>query len=92
MEVMVQLRCILLRYFSVSFSSSGLGYKRFCYNIVFCYVSIKLQLGSVFFINVNYFLLRRNYFIYLLDIITFSDDIRITLYFGTFELRTEITL
>ena len=37
-------------------------------------------------------LLRHNYVIYLFDVVTFFDDVRITLYFGTFELRIEITL
>ena len=38
------------------------------------------------------FLLRYNYVIYLFDVVTFFDNVRITLYFGTFELRLEITL
>ena len=38
------------------------------------------------------FLLRHNYVIYLSDVVTFFDNVRITLYFGTFELRKEITL
>ena len=37
-------------------------------------------------------LLRHNYVIYLFDVVTFFDNVRITLYFGTFELRIEITL
>ena len=37
-------------------------------------------------------LLRRNYVIYLFVVVTFFDDVTITLYFGTFELRMEITL
>ena len=40
----------------------------------------------------TYFLLRHNYVIYLFDVVTFFDNVRITLYFGTFELRLEITL
>ena len=40
----------------------------------------------------TYFLLRRNYVIYLFVVVTFFDDVRITLYFGTFELLMEITL
>ena len=40
----------------------------------------------------TYFLLRRNYVIYLFIVVTFFDNVRITLYFGTFELRLEITL
>ena len=37
-------------------------------------------------------LLHHNYFIYLFVVVTIFDDVRITLYFGTFELRMEITL
>ena len=36
--------------------------------------------------------LRHNYVIYLFDVVTFFNNVRITLYFGTFELRTETTL
>ena len=39
-----------------------------------------------------YFLLRDNYVTYLFVVVTFFDEIKITLYFSTFELRTEITL
>ena len=38
------------------------------------------------------FLLCYNYVIYLFDVVTFFDNVRITLYFGTFELRSEKTL
>ena len=37
-------------------------------------------------------LLHHNYFIYLFVVVTIFDGVRITLYFGTFELRMEITL
>ena len=37
-------------------------------------------------------MLPYNYVIYLFDVVTFFDNVRITLYFGTFELRLEITL
>ena len=37
------------------------------------------------------FLLRQNYVVYLFLIVTFFDDVRITLYLGMFELRMEIT-
>ena len=37
-------------------------------------------------------LLRHNYLIYLFDVVTFFDNVRITLHFGTFELHMEITL
>ena len=36
-------------------------------------------------------LLRNNYVIYLINIVTFFDNVRITFYFGSFELRMEIT-
>ena len=38
------------------------------------------------------FLLRYSYVIYLFDVVTFFDNVRISLYFGTCELRLEITL
>ena len=44
------------------------------------------------FVIVTYLLLRLNYVIYSLDVVAFFDYVRITLYFGTFDLRTEITL
>ena len=53
-------------------------------------MEITLQLRYVFARHV--FLLRHNYVIYLFDVVTFFDNVRITLYFGTFELRMEITL
>ena len=37
-------------------------------------------------------LLRHNYIIYVFDMVTFFDSVKITLYFGTFELSMEITL
>ena len=40
----------------------------------------------------TYFLLRNNYAIYLFDVVTFFDDVRITLYFGKFKLCVEIML
>ena len=51
-----------------------------------------MQLGSAFVHDFDIFLLRHNYVIYLLDQITFFDDVRITLYFDMFELHMEITL
>ena len=44
------------------------------------------------FVIVTYFLLRRNYVIYSLGVVTLLDDVRITLDLGTFELPTKITL
>ena len=46
---------------------------------------------SFLFVIVTYFLFRHNYAIYLFDVVTIFDDVRITLYFGTFELRMEMT-
>ena len=40
----------------------------------------------------TYFLLRCSYIIYLFDVVTFFNDVRITFYFGTFDLRLEITM
>ena len=37
-------------------------------------------------------LLRLNYVIYLFDVVTFFDNVRVTLYFDTFQLRLEIAL
>ena len=51
-----------------------------------------LQLGSAFVHHFDIFLLRHNYVIYLFDVVTFFDNVRITLYFGTFGLHMEITL
>ena len=55
-------------------------------------IEITLQLCFVFAGHCDVFLLRYNYVIYLFDVVTFFDNVRITLYFGTFELRMEITL
>ena len=44
------------------------------------------------FVIMKYFLLRHNYFIYLVHVVTFFYDVRITLYVSTFELRIEVTL
>ena len=55
-------------------------------------MGITLQLSFVFFLIVTYFMLRHNYVIFLFDVVTYFHDVRITLYFDTFELRMEITL
>ena len=51
-----------------------------------------LQLRFACACHCDVFLLRRSYVIYLFDVVTFFDNVRITLYFGKFELRMEITL
>ena len=55
-------------------------------------MEITLQLRFVYVRRSDVFLLRHNHVIYLFDAITFSDDVRTTSFFCTFELRTEITL
>ena len=51
-----------------------------------------LQLRLVFVRYCDAFLLRHSYIIYFSDVVTFFDDVRNRFYFGTFELRMEITL
>ena len=55
-------------------------------------MEITLQLCFVYARHCDVFLLGYNYVIYLFDVVTFFDNVRITLYFGTFKLRMEITL
>ena len=60
------------------------------------YVALRMEIMygnyvSFLFVIVTYFLFRHNYAIYLFDVVTIFDDVRITLYFGTFELRMEMT-
>ena len=44
------------------------------------------------FAIVTEFWLRYNYVIYLFNVLSFFENVRIMLYIGTFELRIEITL
>ena len=46
---------------------------------------------SFLFLIVTYFLFCHIYVIYLFDVVTFFDHVRITLYFGTFKLWMEMT-
>ena len=55
-------------------------------------MEITLELCFVFARHCDVFLLRHNCIIYLFGVVMFFDNIRITLYFGTFELRMEIML
>ena len=55
-------------------------------------MEIKLQLCFIFARHYDAFLLLYNYVIYLFDVVTFFENVRISLYFGTRELRLEITL
>ena len=47
---------------------------------------------SLLFVIVTSFLFRHKYIIYLFDVVTFFNDVRNRFFFGTFELRMEITL
>ena len=47
---------------------------------------------SFLFVIVTYFLVCYKYVIYLLNVVTFFDDLRNRFYFGTFDLHMEITL
>ena len=53
-------------------------FARYCDGILLCRNDVVLR--------------RHNYIIYLLDVVIFFHNVRITLYFGTFELRMEIML
>ena len=55
-------------------------------------MEITLQLCFVLARHCDIFLLRHNYVIYLFDVVTIFDNVRIMLYSGTFELRMKITL
>ena len=55
-------------------------------------IEITLELRLAFVQHFNIFLLRHNYVIYLFNVNTLFNDVRITLYFDTFELHMEITL
>ena len=55
-------------------------------------MEMTLQLCFVFGRRCDVFLIRYNYVIYLFDVVTFFENVKITLYFRTFELRLEIIL
>ena len=55
-------------------------------------MEIALKLRFVFVRHCNVFLLHQNYFVCLFNAVMIFDHARITLYFGTFELLTDITL
>ena len=44
------------------------------------------------FVIAMYFLLLYSFLIHLFDVVTFFDEVRITLYFGNFDILREITL
>ena len=60
------------------------------------YVALRMEITygnyvSFLFVTVTYFLILHNYVIYLFNVLTIFDDVRMPLYFGTFELRMEMT-
>ena len=56
------------------------------------YVVFARHCGVILLRHNGIVLLCHNYVIYLFDVVTFFGDVRIALYFSTFELLTEITL
>ena len=81
----LQLHCVLVCHFTVSFSASELCYKCFFYNDLFFmtlglrflwYICIGMEITFqlrfvITFVIVMYFLLRHNYVIYLFDVLMF---------------------
>ena len=63
----------------------------FCGTFAWCF-EITFTATFRLFVIVAHFLLLHNCVIALFDVVTFFEDIRITLYVGTFELHIEITL
>ena len=106
MESTSQLRCVLVCQFTVSFPTSELCYKCFSYNGIFfmtlwlrsfvvCCITYGNNIWKLRFVFVRhcdvFFLFLHNYVIYLFNVLTIFDDVRMPLYFGTFELRMEMT-
>ena len=55
-------------------------------------MEVTLQSRFVLARHCDVLLLRRNYVIYLFNVVMFFNNVRTTFYFGTFELRMEKTL
>ena len=60
------------------------------------YIALRMEITygnyvSFLFVTVTYFLFLRNYVIYLFNVLTIFDDVRMPLYFGSFELRMKMT-
>ena len=106
MEITWQLRCILVCQFPVPFSKSELHYKcfsdndmffmtlglRFLWYVYITYASNVTITYHFFFVTVKYFydfIIRL--FLFWCSYVFFY-DVRITLHFGTFKLRIEVTL
>ena len=100
-DVWKVLRCVLVCQFTVSFPTSELCYKCFCFSwrwdyVPLWYVALRMEITygnyvSFLFVIVTYFLFRHNYAIYLFGVVTIFDEVRITLFSCKFELRIEMT-
>ena len=55
-------------------------------------MKVTLQFRSIFVRHCDVFFITSELRFSLFDVVTFFNDVRITFYFGTFELRKEITL
>ena len=64
----------------------------FIYLVAMTLFMVRLHLRFVFVRHCEFYLSSRNDFIYLFDVVTFFNDVRITFYFDTFELSMEVTL
>ena len=105
MEITLKLRFVLVRYCDVfllrhTYVDYLLMYLRFLKTLEFRYILVpsncawkwRDNYASLLFVFVTYFLLRHNCVIYLFDVVMFFDNVRNRFYFGTFELRMEITV
>ena len=105
MEITLKLRFVLVRYCDVflwrhNYVDHLLIYLRFFKTLEFRYILVpsncawkwRDNYASLLFVFVTYFLLRHNCVIYLFDIVMLFDNVRNRFYFGTFELRMEITV
>ena len=102
MESTSQLGCVLFSQFNVSFPTLELWYKcfyfswRYFYFVVCCITygntawNNVWKLRFVFDCHCDPFFFCLNHVICLFDVATFPDDVSITLYFGTFQLRMEM--
>ena len=95
----------LVSQFTVSFPTSEfvinafltMAYFSWHYDYVpLWYVALRMEITygiyvSFLFVTVMYFLFLCNYVIYLFNVLTIFDDVRMLLYFGSFELRMEMT-
>ena len=95
----------LTSWFNLLYLFLELSYKCISYNDIFfmtlglrffvvpciTYGNNVWKLRFVFIRHCDVFFISSNYIIYLFDLVTIFDNIRVALYFGTFELRMEMT-